>query len=118
MLNRATETPHSIHRYAPLVQQRGGHVIVECQPPLTRLLRSVAGINQPVPQGDLLPTFDTHLPLLSLPRVFHTRLDNIPATVPYLELPMDPRDTLDISIKTAPKQDAGWYRVARPRNPQ
>ncbi len=82
-------------RYAPLVQQCGGRVIVECQPPLTCLLRSAAGIDQLVQQKTPLPAFDTHLPLLSLPRIFRTRLHNIPATTSYLTLPSNPCDALD-----------------------
>lgn len=82
-------------RYAPLVQKRGGRVVVECQPPLMRLLRSVAGIDQLVQQNTSLPEFDTHLPLLSLPRVFRTRLDTIPATTSYLALPNNPCDALE-----------------------
>ena len=31
-----------------------------------------------------MPRFDTHAPLLSLPRIFGTTLKNIPAEVPYL----------------------------------
>jgi hypothetical protein len=37
-----------------------------------------------VTQGDPLPAFDVHLPLMSLPHVLGTRLDTIPAAVPYL----------------------------------
>lgn len=76
-------------RYAPLVHQRGGRVIVVCQRPLISLLRRCQGVAQVVAQGDPLPAFDTHAPLLSLPRIFRTTLENIPADVPYLEA--DPR---------------------------
>jgi hypothetical protein len=37
-------------------------------------------------EGEELPPFDVHLPLLSLPFVFGTTLATIPAQVPYLEL--------------------------------
>jgi len=71
-------------RYAPLVKQRGGNVIVECQPALVRLLDGVKGIDQLAARGASLPAFDVQAPLLSLPRIFHTSLATIPATVPYL----------------------------------
>src|SRR5262249_32635135 len=45
-------------RYAPLVKARGGRVIVECQPPLVRLLASCGGIDELVPRGPSLPPFD------------------------------------------------------------
>jgi tetratricopeptide (TPR) repeat protein len=73
-------------RYAPLVQQRGGFVVLECQPPLLRLLAGARGIDQLVPRGQPLPDFDCHAPLLSLPGIFRTTLDTIPATIPYLEV--------------------------------
>ena len=71
-------------RYAALVKQRGGAVIVECPKPLLSLLASCAGIDRLVGRGDDLPPFDVHAPLLSLPGIFHTSLETIPADVPYL----------------------------------
>jgi len=71
-------------RYAPLVKQRGGTVIVECLPPLLRLLAGFPGIDRLVARGSPLPAFDVQAPLLSLPRIFHTALATIPRAVPYL----------------------------------
>lgn len=71
-------------RYAALVAQRGARVIVECQPELVRLLRSLPGIAEVLPAGAALPAFDCHCPLMSLPLAFATTLDSIPATTPYL----------------------------------
>jgi len=74
-------------RYAPLVAQRGGRVVLECQEPLIRLLKTVAGIEQFVVKGKALPEFHVHAPLISLPRILGTTLENIPAQVPYLAAP-------------------------------
>ncbi|HUY90884.1 MAG TPA: tetratricopeptide repeat protein [Pirellulales bacterium] len=71
-------------RYAPLVRDRGGKVVVVCQKPLVALLASCPGIERIVAQGDTLPAFDVHAPLASLPRIFGTTLETIPADVPYL----------------------------------
>jgi Flp pilus assembly protein TadD len=71
-------------RYAPLVKARGGNVVLVCQPPLLRLLAQSPGVDQIVCQGDPLPPFDLHAPLLSLPRLFGTAAQSIPADVPYL----------------------------------
>ncbi|HEY9749802.1 MAG TPA: tetratricopeptide repeat protein, partial [Allocoleopsis sp.] len=71
-------------RYAALVAERGGRVIVECQAPLLRLLSGVRGIGQLVAQEAPLPDFDVHTPLLSLPRLFGTTVNTVPAAVPYL----------------------------------
>jgi tetratricopeptide (TPR) repeat protein len=77
-------------RYAPLVAGRGGDVILQCQPALARLMKSIHGISKIIPAGDALPEFDLHCPLLSLPMVFNTSLDSIPANNPYLQ--PDPAD--------------------------
>lgn len=71
-------------RYAPLVAQRGGRVIVRCAPELARLFRNTEGIWQVIPRDAPAPDFDAHCPLPSLPLVFGTRLDSIPARVPYV----------------------------------
>lgn len=72
-------------RYATLVAQRGGNVIIECQAhALKRLLLSLDGVDGVSVAGDPLPHFDCHLPLMSLPLVFGTILETIPAHVPYL----------------------------------
>jgi hypothetical protein len=71
-------------RYAPLVQRRGGVVLVEAQPALVPLLKSCPGIDQLVPSGSPLPDFDVQVPLLSLPALLHTTRDTVPADMPYL----------------------------------
>jgi tetratricopeptide (TPR) repeat protein len=77
------DTLHFI-RYVPLVKERGGRVIVQCQPVLQRLLANLAGIDQLIPQGSPVPEFDVHAALLSLPAIFKTTFANVPAQVPYL----------------------------------
>ena len=42
-----------------------------------------------VRRGDELPDFDLHCPLMSLPFLFKTRVDTIPADVPYLAAPAE-----------------------------
>jgi tetratricopeptide (TPR) repeat protein len=71
-------------RYVPLVAQRGGRIILECQPELQRLFQTVAGRCKVVARGQPLPAFDLHCPLLSLPQVFGTNLSSVPNIVPYL----------------------------------
>lgn len=77
-------------RYVPLVAARGARVVLEVQRPLLALVngtardRSPEGAVQIVARGDSLPPFDVECPLMSLPRVFGTTLDSVPATVPYL----------------------------------
>jgi tetratricopeptide (TPR) repeat protein len=71
-------------RYAPLVKAKGGSVILMCQNALVRLLTRTPGIDGWVGWGATPPPFDVWLPLMSLPTVFHTTLETIPAEVPYV----------------------------------
>jgi tetratricopeptide (TPR) repeat protein len=71
-------------RYAPLAARRCRRVIVECRAELKSLVAAMPGVAQVVAPGEPLPQFAAHLPLLSLPRVFKTTLETIPAEVPYL----------------------------------
>ncbi len=72
-------------RYVPVVANRGGKVILQCQPALCRLFASLAGIENVVGAGEPPPDCDVHCPLLSLPLVFGTRMETIPAAIPYLK---------------------------------
>ncbi len=76
-------------RYVPMVAARGGRVILHVKPALRRLLTGFEGVETLVCEGDPLPPFDTHCPLLSLPLAFGTELATVPATVPYLRPPED-----------------------------
>jgi tetratricopeptide (TPR) repeat protein len=74
------------NRFAPLIRQQcgPGQIVVEAQPSLLPLLRSCPGVDQVIPQGGMRPLFHVHAFLLSLPGLLGTRLDSIPASVPYL----------------------------------
>ncbi|HEX4123897.1 MAG TPA: tetratricopeptide repeat protein [Tepidisphaeraceae bacterium] len=71
-------------RYVPLVAQRGGKLIVECQPALRRLFVESFGpaVRHWFSPGEPAPAFDVYCPLLDLPRVLGT----VPADVPYLRV--------------------------------
>jgi len=71
-------------RYCPLVKQAGGRVIVSCPRRLFPLLSSVAGIDSFVADDGPLPEFDVYTSLMSLPGLVGTRLESIPAAIPYL----------------------------------
>jgi tetratricopeptide (TPR) repeat protein len=71
-------------RYVPLVEARGARVVFEVQPPLRKLLRTLAMQGEIRAFGEQLPAFDLRTPLMSLPVIFGTDLASIPATVPYL----------------------------------
>ena len=71
-------------RYVPIVANRGGKVVLECQAELFRLLQGLPGVEQLVCVHQPLPRFDVYCPLMSLPLVLGTRLESIPGRTPYL----------------------------------
>ena len=74
-------------RYAKQAKALGGKVLLAAQIPLADLVATCPGVDEVIPHGTPLPPFDFHLPLLSLPSIFRTTLDTIPAEVPYLDVP-------------------------------
>jgi len=83
------DTIHFV-RYAPLLAAKGARVVVECQSPLKTLLEASLvprGVCRVVAEGEALPDFDLHCPLPGLPHRFGTRVETIPADVPYLTAP-------------------------------
>jgi len=73
-------------RYAPMVSEKGGEVILEVDSSLHRLLSWMPGMRQVIIAGERLPDFDIHCPLMSLPLAFGTTLETIPASVPYIRV--------------------------------
>jgi Flp pilus assembly protein TadD len=71
-------------RYASLVAARGGQVILGCPKQLRPLMETVPGVAEVVTTREALPPFDTHAPLMSLPSIFGTTLETIPAAIPYI----------------------------------
>jgi hypothetical protein len=71
-------------RYAPLIARRGGAVVLECHASLVSLFRSAKGVSEVFAAGEQMPEFDLHIPMLSLPLLFRTKANSIPAEIPYL----------------------------------
>lgn len=71
-------------RYVPMVEALGAMVVLEVQPPLVAMLGTMPGQRVIVGQGQPLPKYDYHCPLMSLPLAFGTTLETLPAAVPYL----------------------------------
>ncbi len=77
------DTLHFV-RYATLLAERGGRVFLHVQPLLKRLLANTPGVTAVHGMDEEPPACDLCAPLLSLPRLVGTRLDSIPAAMPYL----------------------------------
>ena len=76
-------------RYATLVAASGARVILQVQSPLLGLMAGLDGIAQVIAASSEIPEADFQCPLLSLPFIFKTRYDSIPATQGYLRAAAD-----------------------------
>ncbi len=74
-------------RYVRPVAERGATVIVACQKELLRLFSRLPRARQWLAEDQPLPAFDFHCPLLSLPWIFNTAVENIPPQDPPLSPP-------------------------------
>lgn len=72
-------------RYIPMVAERGAHIVLECLPELATLFANIQGVKEIIIRGANIPPVDCSIPLLSLPRIFGTTFESIPARVPYLQ---------------------------------
>lgn len=96
-------------RYAPLLKQRGAKVIVACQGPLVSLFARSPGVDLVVDRDQRpLPQHDTFAPLLSLPRLLGTTLQNIPNRVPYVFPPSNSPLQLHVPQGTRLKVGLVW----------
>jgi tetratricopeptide (TPR) repeat protein len=97
-------------RYATLAAQRGATVILEVKKELIGLMGALAGVSRIVAKGEPAPAFDLHCPLMSLPLAFDTRVETIPAAVPYLTA--DPAKVAHwagvLGEKTRPRVGVVW----------
>ena len=76
-------------RYIPMLVARGARVIVVVNEELCPLLSGLSGVSHCLPkkQGMVVPPFDFHIAIDSLPFAFDTRLDTIPPGNNYLPPP-------------------------------
>jgi hypothetical protein len=95
-------------RYVPLLVEKGAKVVFAVQPELLRLFQNMPGVAGMISIDGKLPLTDFHIPLLSLPLRFATRLDDLPAKVPYIAAPEGLRATLSRSLETRLAVGIAW----------
>lgn len=76
-------------RYAPGLAALGIQVIMEVQCGLLELLRGSFPTLQVIANGEDLPAFDWHCPMMNLPGLSNPSLNGIPAEIPYLQTSAD-----------------------------
>jgi len=97
-------------RFAQQVHDRGARVTLEVQAELVDLLQPAYPFAQVVATGDPLPTFSHSCPLLSLPLVLGTGVDDIPPPPTRLTAPEGQRQTWRARVgeKRAPRVGITW----------
>ena len=98
-------------RYVPMLAARGARVILVVNEALCPLLSRQSGVSLCLPKkhGMVVPPFDFHIAIDSLPLAFGTRLDSIPPGKDYLPAPephrvqawedrLGPRDRLRVGL--------------------
>jgi Flp pilus assembly protein TadD len=113
-------------RYAPMVAGLGARVILAVPATLSRLMGSLAGVDQVVSQDDVLPAFDLHCPLMSLPMAFATTEQTVPSQVPYLAADRDAMASWQALLPPPASMDGDasglriglvWAGASRPQQP-
>jgi Tfp pilus assembly protein PilF len=94
-------------RYASLVADLHGEVILGCPSELLPIMENARGVREVVTSRLKPPNFDIHAPLMSLPWILGTRLETIPCEIPYLHAPhkapssppwVEPSDALKVGV--------------------
>lgn len=71
-------------RYVALIAAQGAEIVLEAPSVLTRLMRSLVGVNQVIALGDQVPSTDWHCPLMTLPLLLNTDRESPPSSTGYL----------------------------------
>ena len=75
-------------RYAAVLKRQGAaHITLLCHPALKTLFVTLDGVDQVIAFDEAVPKtgWDCWTPLLSIPLYCQTRLDTIPASIPYVQ---------------------------------
>lgn len=106
-------------RYAKLVSDLGAKVILLVPKPLLGLLNDIEGVDLVLEDGtELLPSFDYHCPLMSLPHAFKTEINTIPKSTPYLSISNENQMAWSslLGEKKKPRLGIVWSSVSEFKN--
>ena len=95
-------------RYAQALGQAGARIILWVPQELLRLMRGQAGIAEVLTGNIDLPKFNYHCPINSLPYVFGTTLDTIPANTPYIKADAALKAEWATRLPTGPRIGLVW----------
>lgn len=97
-------------RYVPMLRSTGVDVIYQVPEALKTLMHTLRGDVPVYANGEKLPEFDIHCPVMSLPHALGTTVETIPAAVPYLHADPVLRDVWQerLGPKTTPRIGLAW----------
>jgi tetratricopeptide (TPR) repeat protein len=104
-------------RYAQLLTQAGAHVILWVPEELARLARGQADIAEVLTGNVNLPKFNFHCPIISLPYVFDTAIETIPARTPYIRADSALAATLAARLPAGKRVGLVWSGEPRSYDP-
>ena len=89
-------------RYAALCKERVGKVFVLCPKPLKRLFENCPFIDGVFEKPEEC-IFDEHVAMMSLPHIFGTTLETVPAKIPYLFITPEAREKWALPFFSEPE---------------
>jgi tetratricopeptide (TPR) repeat protein len=96
-------------RYAKLIEKQGAKVIFEVPVSLEGMVSSLGSLTV-IGVGQPLPAFDFYCAMMSLPLIFQTTVETIPAEIPYLFSDKDKKAEWNKKLgpKTLPRVGVVW----------
>ena len=104
-------------RYAEQCKAQGAHVMVLCPASLQRVLATNAHIDEVLIKARE-EDYDYHVPMMSLPFMFGTMVDSIPAKTPYLHVSAEYRDKWAAKLPDSDAFKVGLVWAGNPRKGQ
>ena len=97
-------------RYIPMLEDLGAAVLLETHGPMAPLIAPLGSRIRLISAGEIVPPFDLHCPVMSLPHACRTTLSTVPNQVPYLAAPPERIDhwRAQLGPKTRPRVGLVW----------
>ena len=105
-------------RYLEKIHQLGAEIVLQVPKTLSNITSTIGAPITVIDNKSKLPEFDAYCPLLSLPHVFKTTVETIPASVPYLFADQQKVSEWDqeLGVKTITRIGLVWSGAAGHKN--
>ncbi len=103
-------------RFIKMMAKDAGKVIFACHKSLFRLMETISEIDELSDIDEAFPSFDFHVPLISLPRIFAVTTENLSQEAPYLKVNKAVGDIPSLPDKDSKVKKIGIAWAGRPRH--